>query len=224
MKWVKRIFLFVFLFCAAVLLNYYLPSHDVVQVVSTDVKRMDINKGSPFWDRQDAGTEENTTRDVRFIYSVRPNGKERVFRNEDTGWSFPFYFKFDSSDLAARAQNFSRSNEDNWVVVKHYGWRIRLFSIFPNAVEIEEVDGPDARIIPWFNIVLLSLLAIAIFLIWRSMHLWKKKNVTPHTDKLKEELEDIGDTLGEHKDKLDKELAEKQTAAKGFMRRWFGSS
>ena len=224
MKWIKRIVIFAVLFCAAVLLHYYLPSRDIVKVVGTDVKRIDIEKGSPFWDRPDIGTNDETTRDVRFINTVRANGKSRVYRNEDTGWSFPFYFKFDSGDLIAKAQAISKTDEEIWVAVSHYGWRIRLFSIFPNAYKIKKVKGPKAVLIPWFNIAFLSLLAFIAFFIWRKTRRWSQKNIAPHTEKIREELEDAADALGAQKDKAGKELAEKQSAMKGFMRRWFGSS
>jgi len=116
MKTIKRIFIFLLALITVVLIHYYLPQRDIVQVVNTDVKRMDISKGSPFWDRPDAGTDQQETRDVRFIYTVNKNDKTRVYRNEDTGWSFPFYLKFDSSDLSAKAQNFANKDE-TWVAV-----------------------------------------------------------------------------------------------------------
>ena len=62
MKWVKRIFVLLLILITGVLVHYYLPQRDIVKVVGTDVKRMDIGKGSPFWDRQDAGTENRTSR------------------------------------------------------------------------------------------------------------------------------------------------------------------
>jgi len=223
MKWIKRFIGFAVLFCAAVLLHYYLPSRDIVQIVGTDVKRMDINKGSPFWDRPDIGTADSSTRDVRFISTVRSNGKPRVYRNEDTGWSFPFYFKFDSSDLSARAQSISKENDETWVAVSHYGWRIRLFSIFPNAYKIKPVSGPKTLLIPWFNIFFLSILALGAFCIWRITRRWSQKNIAPHTDKIRDELEDVAETLGAQKYKAEKDLAEKQSAFKSFMRRRFGS-
>ncbi len=223
MKWIKRSVLLIILFCAAVLLNYYLPSRDIVQIVGTDVKRVDVDKGSPFWDRPDIGTNDEATRDVRFINSTKPNGKSRVYRNEDTGWSFPFYFKFDSGDLNAQAQTIARNQETQWVAVSHYGWRIKLFSIFPNAYKIKSVSGPKAILIPWFNIAFLSILALTSFWIWRSIRRWKLKNITPHTDKIREELDDAADILDAQKEKVAKELAETQGHFKRFMRRWFGS-
>ena len=65
MKWIKRIFIFLLIITTATLIHYYLPQRDIVKVVDTEVKRMDINKGSPFWDRSDAGTQEKGSRDVR---------------------------------------------------------------------------------------------------------------------------------------------------------------
>ncbi len=223
MKWVKRIIGLLLLICAGVLLHYYLPSKDVVQIVGTDVKRMDISKGSPFWDRPDAGTDDRTTRDVRFISTVRANGKPRVYRNEDTGWSFPFYLKFDSSDLSAKAQDIAKEDEV-WVAVSHYGWRIRLFSIFPNAYKIKRVSGPNAVLIPWFNIVFLFLLACLVFFIWRMIRRWSIKNIDPIADKIGEEISDVTDSLSTHTEEMQKNAAKKHSAFRQFMRRWFGSA
>ena len=222
MKTIKRIFIFLLALITIGLIHYYLPQRDIVQVVNTDVKRMDISKGSPFWDRPDAGTDRQTTRDVRFIYTVDDKNKTRVYRNEDTGWSFPFYLKFDSSDLSAKAENFS-NKEDTWVAVTHYGWRIRLFSIFPNATKVKQVSGPDVFLMPWFNIVFLGAVFFCLFCIWRIVRRWKKKNVDPITDKIGEELDDIGETVGEHAKKAQKEINESRSGLRIFMRRWFGS-
>ena len=223
MKWIKRSLIFILVACTAILVHYYLPQRDIVKIVDTDVKRMDISKGSPFWDRQDIGTDKNTTRDVRFISTVRPNGKTSVYRNEDTGWSFPFYLKFDSSDLSAKAQDMAQSGED-WVAVTHYGWRIRLFSIFPNATKIKRVDGPDTFLIPWFNIAFLSLLALIYFFIWRAIRRWKKKRIDPLADKIEGELKEVSAAVKEHADHAEKDMAETRGRFKTFMRRWFGSN
>ena len=50
MKWIKRLFVFLLVIITVGLIHYYLPQRDIVEVVGTDVKRMDIGKGSPFWD------------------------------------------------------------------------------------------------------------------------------------------------------------------------------
>ncbi len=223
MKAFKRFFGFIFFIIIAVMLNYFLPSRDIVQINGTDVKRMDISKGSPFWDRPDAGTNRENTRDVRFINAERANGKSRVYRNEDTEWSFPFYFKFDSGDLNAQAQSLARK-DNQWVAVRHYGWRIKLFSIFPNATSIKEVSGPDVILIPWFNIVFIGTLLLIWFFIWRTLRRWKAKNVDPITDKIGEELDEASADLKERTEAANKALVKKRMAIGLLSRRYFGTT
>ena len=216
MKFIKHIPAILLFIVGAVLLNYYLPSRDVVQIVGTEVKRIDVKKGAPFWDRADIGTNEEGTRDVRFINAAFPNGKTKVYRNEDTGWGFPPYFKFDSSDVTAKAQGLAK-DDTQWVAVRHYGWRIRLFSIFPNATSIKKVDGPDTFLIPWFNIVFIGTLLLLWFFIWRTIRRWKAKRIDPTLDKVGDSLEDAAQEVGET-------FGESSKAAKGFWRKLFGSS
>ena len=222
MKWIKRLFVFLIVIITVGLIHYYLPQRDIVEVVGTDVKRMDIGKGSPFWDRPDAGTEDRTSRDVRFISTVKANGKTMVYRNEDTGWSFPFYLKFDSSDLSAKAESMA-DQDDRWVAVTHYGWRIRLFSIFPNATKIKQVAGPDTLLIPWFNIAFLFFVGIILLTIWRIIRKFKKKRIDPVTDKIEKEIEEASSAVKGTADSIWKELGDTQSGFRKFMRRWFGS-
>ena len=222
MKWIKRLFVFLLVIITVGLIHYYLPQRDIVEVVGTDVKRMDIGKGSPFWDRPDAGTEDRTSRDVRFISTVKANGKTMVYRNEDTGWSFPFYLKFDSSDLSAKAESMA-DQDDRWVAVTHYGWRIRLFSIFPNATKIKQVAGPDTLLIPWFNIAFLFFVGIILLTIWRIIRKFKKKRIDPVTDKIEKEIEEASSAVKGTADSIGKELGDTQSGFRKFMRRWFGS-
>jgi hypothetical protein len=115
-----------------------------------------------------------TERDVFFIQTFQTNDKPMIYRNEDTGWGWPPYFKFDTSNLQAEASDLiSKKSAETaqWVAVRHYGWRNEFLSIYPNAVAIWPVAGPDARIIPWFNIVLLIVLA-ALF--WAIRVRWKR--------------------------------------------------
>lgn len=216
MKWVKRILVLTLLLITTALVHYYLPQRDIVKVVGTEVKRMDISKGSPFWDSPDVGTNDESTRDVRFISTVRENGKTRVYRNEDTGWSFPFYLKFDSSDLDAKAKEMT-DKDGQWVAVTHYGWRIKLFSIWPNATKVKPVSGPDALLIPWFNIVFLCILAFIFINIWLALRRFKKKRIDPITDK-------IGDVAENAKNEISEEIAKGGNAVSTFFRRWFGTT
>ncbi|MFQ5758017.1 MAG: DUF1523 family protein, partial [Acidiferrobacterales bacterium] len=93
LKILKYTFLALVVTAVALFLHYNLPRTDVVQITGTDVKRID---------RSDPG-QGVRTRDVRFISTVTRTGKVKVFRNEDTGWGWPPYFKFDSADLTAEA-------------------------------------------------------------------------------------------------------------------------
>lgn len=149
------------------LLHWTLPSRDIVRILGTEVARSKAETTTQ------GGQVVSVARDIRFIQAVTPGGATRVYRNEDTNWGWPPYFKFDSADLGARAETM-RSDEASprWVIVTHYGWRIPLFSAFPNAVAIGPAEGPDQRLIPWFNIALLTALAAAVFFVRRRILSW----------------------------------------------------
>lgn len=138
-------------------LHYALPQVDVVRVVGTDVKRVDVTEVA-------SGSEEPRVRtsDVYFLLAESPGGRVRNYRNQDA-W---VYLKFDSSDLHTRLRSISQ-DEENLVAVRHYGWRIPVFSAFPNAVNAWPVE-PGYRHIPVFNILFLSILFSGIgYLGWR---------------------------------------------------------
>jgi hypothetical protein len=151
--------------------HWSLPSRDVVRIVDTEIRRSDST-------RVEEGRDVVTTRDVRFISAITPSGRPRVYRNEDTGFGWPPFFKFDSANLAARAQD-AVSTEENprWVIVTHYGWRVPMISAFPNAVSIRPATGPDQTLIPWFNIGLLTVLAVAAFFLWRRVRRFLRRRV-----------------------------------------------
>jgi hypothetical protein len=129
------------------LLSYYLPSARKVHVVGIEVKRMES-------DNPKGGTD----RDVRFIYARdAETGRSLAYRNEDTGWSFPFFLKFNSGDLAAEAANIQESDPDATVLIKSYGWRFQFFDAYPNALSLRVV-APEYTHIPVFNIVVLTLM------------------------------------------------------------------
>ncbi|SDF32823.1 Protein of unknown function [Celeribacter baekdonensis] len=179
-------------------LHYTLPQHDIVRIVNTYEERQDISGWtSMFWQAPDNGSTTTQNRDVQFIQAVRPNGKSIVYRNEDTGWGWPPYFKFDTANLYTEA-NDAISNKDTpeWVSVTHYGWRSQVLSLFPNAMGIKPVPGPDATIIPWVNIVILTFLAVVLLLIWRMLAQFRERTITP----LVEDVEDAWDVMDEKKD------------------------
>ena len=108
---------------------FYLPSNDVVRIVDTDVKRMDRTVT-----RTDSATGDKITqeisRDVRFINAVWPDDEPRVYRNEETGWGFPWYFKFDSGNLQTEAQNLRFRATISWALIRT---RSPIFRTLPSS-------------------------------------------------------------------------------------------
>ena len=179
---VKAAIIAIPLVAGGTLLHYALPQTDIVRVSSTEVVRMDFSAISRhFYAAADAVMNENATRDIRLINAARPSGKVIVYRNEDTNFGWPFYFKFDSSNLQAEAaDSVSAKGEDaQYVAIKHYGWRIPMLSIYPNAISLKPVSGPDARTIPAFNIVFFTLLGAAGFALWSAARRFKRARLDP---------------------------------------------
>lgn len=178
-KWTVRIVLFL---VVAGFLHYTLPQHDIVRVTNT-YNRMTSVSGSSSWAyaSPDAGTTNAAgARDIRFIEAVFANDKVMVYRNEDTGWIWPPYFKYDSSNLQAKASDLqSTKSAPVWVSITHYGWRLPILSIYPNAVAVREVAGPDVRIIPYVNIIILILAALGAFMIRRMWLQFVERTVEP---------------------------------------------
>ena len=130
-----------------------------------------------------------------------------VYRNEDTGWGWPPYFKFDTATLQTEiADAMSDKDAPEWVAITHYGWRNEFLSIFPNATGVRPVDSPDAQLIPWVNIVILTGLLIVVLLIWRAWRRFRARAIDP----LIEDAEDAWDAAEANVDE-----------ARGRARRWF---
>jgi hypothetical protein len=148
MKSVKYVSAAVIVLIFAATLHYFLPQVDVARIIGTDVKRVDTPETSA-----DANGEAIVrTADVYFILAETDTGAVRNYRNEDAF----IYGKFDSSNLHTRARSISQ-DEGNTVAIRHYGWRISLLSMFPNATSVWEV-APGYRHLPIFNIASLALL------------------------------------------------------------------
>lgn len=139
--------------------NYVFPHYDVTRVTGVEVKRVDkdgpITKSNP---------ADGPTRDVYYINTQNDDGKIMVYRNEDTRWGFPFYFKFGSANLQAEAQ--ALGNDNKLVQIKYYGWRITMMDEYRNATSIKEItadDTPSHPIVSWiFYAFLLATLFLSI--------------------------------------------------------------
>jgi hypothetical protein len=160
LRWLKRLglggglvgALIYIIFCA-----YSLPSHMKAHVTGTEVTRKDIEKS----------TGERVTMDVRYVMAEDLNGEPHMFRNEDTGWGWPPFFKFDTGDLAAQANNYKIDARDEVVLIKYYGFRIRMLSSFPNILSMKTVSA-DYQPIPWFTIIfgVVNLIVLGVVVIF----------------------------------------------------------
>jgi len=165
---------------AAAFLHYSLPGRDIVRITDTYEKRVTPGANAVFWAASPPGEAATPGRDVFFIQAIRPSGKPIVYRNEDTGLLWPPYLKFDTADLQTRANDLKSTAENpQWVAVRHYGWRSRLLSIYPNALGVRPVAGPDATLIPWTTIVVLILLALLAIRLWRLWSRFHERRIEP---------------------------------------------
>ncbi|MBW4981149.1 DUF1523 family protein [Mameliella sp. CS4] len=196
MKYVKWTLIVLFWLLVAGFLHYTLPQHDVARITDTYEKRENPSDNPWFWSQANTGSAPGGPRDVFFIQTRRANNDIMVYRNEDTGWGWPPYFKFDTSNLQAEAADL-RSTAENptWVAIRHYGWRNEFISIFPNAVSIREVEGPDVTIIPWLNIIILVTLAALFWALRvRWLRFWRNR-VDPVLDAAGDKLDQGGDRV-----------------------------
>lgn len=168
-------------------LDYSLPSKQTVRITNTYNRLTDIGANAIFYASPDTGTVQNAAgqRDVRFIDTVRPNGKPYVYRNEDTGWIWPPYFKYDSSNLHASATDLrSSSAQPEWVSITSYGWRVSWLSIYPNAISVKPVAGPEVRSLNWPALVILAVLGALLTLIWRMWNQFRERSLDPAWDRI----------------------------------------
>ena len=157
-------------------LHYNLPRTAVVQITGTDTKRFekgtDQQQSEKTSRKADAGI--TSLRDIRFINTLTREGRILVFRNENTAWGWPPYFKFDSADITAKAQSYLLLPEKPWIRVKFYGWRIHILSKYPNIISLKEVPRDYSRL-PWFNIIFVLLLLVGGLVGVRKIRGWKRR-------------------------------------------------
>ncbi len=212
MRYVKWTLIVLIVGTFAAFLHYTLPKRDIVRVTGTEIQRINVGWNGIFYaNRMRNAQGDLIGTDVRLINTVTPSGRTRVFRNEDTGF-WPPYFKFDSADLQTQAQDFVSSEANpRWIAVRYYGWRNRLLTIYPNATSMRPVESPDVTLIPYFNIVFLTLLAAVFFWLWRKWVNFRERRIDPV-------LEDAADTF----DELDARADEARGRVSGWWRRVTG--
>ena len=182
MRYVKWTLILVVIAVVVGFFHYSLPQHDVVRITGTDVTRMDV------------GTTPDgqvKTRDVRFIFAKYPDGRDMEYRNEDTGWGFPWFFKFDSARLQNQANDLkSTMDAPKWVVIRHYGWRLPMMDWFPNATSLRVASGPTDAGFPWFNVVFLAVLALILLSLVRIVIILRRRHVDPVVARIDQELDE----------------------------------
>lgn len=205
-KWTFGVLLALLVFA---FFHYTLPQRDIVWIADSYEKRVDFGENSIFWSSPDSGNAGGTVnRDVFFIQTFDEKDRPMVYRNEDTGWGWPPYFKFDTSNLQAEATDLkSTKAAPQWVIVRHYGWRNEFLSIYPNAVSVRPVDSPDVRLIPWGNILILTGIGVLLLFIRRLWIQFRERNIDP----LLEDAEEAWD-----------ETEERAAAARDKARGWWG--
>lgn len=193
-------------------LDYVLPSKNTVRITNTYNRVTSVTAtNSIFYAGEDTGTVQNVSgqRDVRFIDTMRPNGKAFVYRNEDTGWIWPPYFKYDSSNLQAVATDLqSTAAAPQWVSVTAYGWRIPWLTTYPNAIGIKPVAAPDVRPTNWGSMTILVVLGALLFLLWRMWNQFRERTIDPA-------VQSVDDAF----DRADARMDD----ARGRFSRWLGT-
>ena len=191
MVYVKWGFWTLFWLFVAAFFHYTLPQHDVVRITDTYEKRIDYGGNSIFW----SGTSvdragQSVNRDVFFIQTRRAGGDVMVYRNEDTGWGWPPYFKFDTANLQAEAADArSTTGAPQYYALKHYGWRSELLSIYPNAVSLRAVEGPDAaKGWPILNILILLVFAALVYAIWVRWRRFRRERLDPRLEAWEDDI------------------------------------
>lgn len=220
MRWIKWIFLAIVVLLVFSVFHYTLPQRDIVRVTGTEIIRQDFSKWNRmFYAQSDSGNQEGVNRDLRLINTSYPDAGIMVFRNEDTGFGWPWYFKLDSSNLHAEvADKVSTREAPIWVVITHYGWRNEFLSIYPNAVGVLEVAGPDVRIIPWVNIIIYIVLALLLLGLYRLLQRFKRRKIDPALEAMEDRWDSVEARAGDVSDSA----GAAKVGVLAWFKRWFG--
>lgn len=180
------------LLAVAGVLHYSLPMRDIVYITGQEVKRQDTTVSTP-------EGQQVLSRDVNFIYAVDRDGEAHAFRNEDTDFGWPPYFKFDTGDISAQAENAISTRADpEWMVVTHYGWRIQMFSMFENVVALRPAASRDETLYPWFNGAVIVVLLILFLIARRMVQVVYRERVVPVFEQIDREWDEASDTVSAH--------------------------
>ena len=182
MRVVKWVLALIVLVLVGSFLHYVLPKQEVATVTSAYNRFVEPGeiRGLRSLSEADAVATGRPGVDVFFINGRSREGDLLEFRNEDTGFGFPWYFKFDSATLHNEAQEaVSTAETPRWMIIRYYGWRLPWVSMFPNAVSMRPAESADVRLIPWFNIILLTLIGAVAWAIAARIRRWRLRRADP---------------------------------------------
>lgn len=172
-------YLIIFAAASAIFFSYYLPSSTIGKVNGSEVKRVDaqgpISKTNP---------ANGNLHDVHYLYIQDSKGASISYRNEDTRWGFPWYFKFNSNDLQARAQ--STNKDDQLAIIIYYGWHSNMLNQFRNIITLKPTASfTDSTFsfysvikivgwLIWFMLIVVQAATPLLFKNWREERELKK--------------------------------------------------
>jgi hypothetical protein len=182
MRVVKWVFGLLVLLLVGAFLHYVLPKQEIATVTSAYNRFVEPGeiRGLRSLTEADAAASGRPGVDVFFVNARSRDGDLLEFRNEDTGFGFPWYFKFDSATLHNQAQEaVSTAEAPKWMVIRYYGWRLPFVSMFPNAISMRPAESRDMTLIPWFNIVLLTALIALVWATGARLRRWRQRRSDP---------------------------------------------
>jgi len=161
------ILLALFAISGSAMLDFFLPEHAITTITGVEVKLAD--KDGPISKQNPA---DQPVRDMYLIYTQHAIDDVRVYRNEDTGWGWPPYLKFNASDVQATARALENARQPAYI--SSYGWRINMFSLYPNitSIRLAEADEGTWSAMRW---LVFGLWGIALALLARLLWRWTRQ-------------------------------------------------
>lgn len=195
------------IFSSYLFLDYTLPRYDLVKINEIGTRRFDED-GNYIRKTTASG---GPTRDVEMIFTkaaettTDAEGSEKVvvdpdhdivYINEDTGWGWPFYFKFETANLQSDAAYIK--GLDGLAYIESYGWRIEFFSWFGNVLSITDYE-PGITIINWVRYLVLSIWLALIGTAWYWIRRIKR-NIAARVEAAAQAAKERADALGDSLD------------------------
>lgn len=161
------ILLALFAISGSAMLDFFLPEHAITTITGVEVKLAD--KDGPISKQNPA---DQPVRDMYLIYTQHAIDDVRVYRNEDTGWGWPPYLKFNASDVQATARALENARQPAYI--SSYGWRINMFSLYPNitSIRLAAADEGTWSAVRW---LVFGLWGIALALLARLLWRWTRQ-------------------------------------------------